>query len=203
MNEKAAVRDAFSDDATAISEIYNAAIAEASVYVAPQARGRGLGTLLAEALASAAEERGFHKVIGKLLTDNAASIRLTERCGFDSVGLHRRHGQLDDLRPERDGRSWSAFAPVPRTERDEGERFDQLVASLGGAVVAKAGQSGEDRAHERAGRSIAPLIVSEHGDGLLAVNWANIGGEAKLCDSDLGSSSGQDVQSPVRLRPEA
>jgi len=150
MNEKAAVRDASFDDATAICEIYNAAIAErgstfetalrspedfaprfedsrhpllvcdagagiagwaglapysirecyegvgeASVYVAPQARGRGLGILLAEALASAAEERGFHKMIGKLFTDNVASIRLVERCGFDSVGLHRRHGRLD------------------------------------------------------------------------------------------------------------
>jgi L-amino acid N-acyltransferase YncA len=34
-------------------------------------------------------------MIGRLFTDNAASIRLVERCGFDSVGLHRRHGQLD------------------------------------------------------------------------------------------------------------
>jgi|SRR5665811_2226203 len=72
-----------------------AGIGEASVYVAPQARGCGLGTLLAEALASAAEESGFHKMIGKLFTDNVASIRLVERCGFDSVGLHRRHGKLD------------------------------------------------------------------------------------------------------------
>lgn len=37
----------------------------------------------------------FHKMIGKLFTDNTASIRLTERCGFAAVGLHRRHGQLD------------------------------------------------------------------------------------------------------------
>jgi L-amino acid N-acyltransferase YncA len=72
-----------------------AGIAEASVYVAPQARGHGLGTLLAEALAAVAEERSFHKMVGKLFTDNVASIRLTERCGFDSVGLHRRHGKLD------------------------------------------------------------------------------------------------------------
>lgn len=72
-----------------------AGIGEASVYVAPQARGHGLGTLLAEALATVAEERGFHKMIGKLFTDNVASIRLTERCGFASVGLHRRHGRLD------------------------------------------------------------------------------------------------------------
>jgi L-amino acid N-acyltransferase YncA len=72
-----------------------AGIGEASVYVDDGARGRGTGTALTEALAGAAQERGFHKLIGKLFTDNAASIRLVERCGFDSVGLHRRHGKLD------------------------------------------------------------------------------------------------------------
>lgn len=40
-------------------------------------------------------ESGFHKLIGKLFTDNIASVRLVERCGFVTVGLHRRHGQLD------------------------------------------------------------------------------------------------------------
>jgi L-amino acid N-acyltransferase YncA len=72
-----------------------AGIGECSVYVDTAARGRGIGTTLAEALASAAEENGFHKLIGKLFTDNIASIRLVKRCGFASVGLHRRHGQLD------------------------------------------------------------------------------------------------------------
>jgi L-amino acid N-acyltransferase YncA len=72
-----------------------AGIGEASVYVDAAARGRGLGTALTAALAGAAEDLGFHKLIGKLFTDNAASIRLVERCGFSSVGLHRRHGQLD------------------------------------------------------------------------------------------------------------
>jgi phosphinothricin acetyltransferase len=70
-------------------------IGECSVYVAVDARGRGVGTALTEALTAAAEESGFHKLIGKLFTDNAASLRLVERCGFSSVGLHRRHGQLD------------------------------------------------------------------------------------------------------------
>ena len=70
-------------------------IGEASVYVAPEARGRGVGTALADALASAAEGNDFHKLLGKLFTDNVASIRLVERCGFSSVGTHRRHGQLD------------------------------------------------------------------------------------------------------------
>jgi L-amino acid N-acyltransferase YncA len=72
-----------------------AGIGECSVYVAVDARGRGVGTALTEGLASAAEESGFHKLIGKLFTDNAASLRLVERCRFSSVGLHRRHGQLD------------------------------------------------------------------------------------------------------------
>lgn len=70
-------------------------IGECSVYVAVEARGRGVGTSLTEALARVAQDDGFHKLIGKLFTDNKASIRLIERCGFSSVGLHRRHGQLD------------------------------------------------------------------------------------------------------------
>jgi len=72
-----------------------AGIGECSVYVVGEARGRGVGTALTEALASAAQDSGFHKLIGKLFTDNTASLRLVERCGFSPVGLHLRHGQLD------------------------------------------------------------------------------------------------------------
>lgn len=74
-----------------------AGIGECSVYVAAEARGRGLGTSLTEGLAGAARSKSFHKLIGKLFTDNAASMRLVERCGFSPVGLHRRHGQLDGV----------------------------------------------------------------------------------------------------------
>jgi L-amino acid N-acyltransferase YncA len=70
-------------------------IGEASVYVASAARGQGVGTALAEALATEAERNDFHKLLGKLFTDNVASIRLVGRCGFSSVGVHRRHGRLD------------------------------------------------------------------------------------------------------------
>jgi L-amino acid N-acyltransferase YncA len=41
-----------------------AGIAECSVYVDPERRGRGIGTELLEALASEAERRGFHKLLG-------------------------------------------------------------------------------------------------------------------------------------------
>lgn len=72
-----------------------AGIGECSVYVAASARGHGVGTALTEALAAAAEQSGFHKVIGKLFADNLASVRLIERCDFHTVGVHRNHGRLD------------------------------------------------------------------------------------------------------------
>lgn len=72
-----------------------AGIGECSVYVAAPARGRGIGTELTDSLASAAQRGGFHKMIGKLFLDNIASVRMVERCGFQRVGVHRRHGELD------------------------------------------------------------------------------------------------------------
>ncbi len=75
-------------------EVY-AGVTEASVYVAPDARGRGVGTRLAEALADAGRRQGIHKLLGKIFETNTASVRLVERCGFRTVGVHRRHGQLD------------------------------------------------------------------------------------------------------------
>ncbi len=72
-----------------------AGIGECSVYVAASTRGHGIGTALTEALAAAAVQCGFHKMIGKLFTDNLASVRLVERCDFHTVGVHRNHGRLD------------------------------------------------------------------------------------------------------------
>jgi L-amino acid N-acyltransferase YncA len=72
-----------------------AGVAECSVYVDAEARGRGAGTALLEALAAEAKERGFHKLIGKLFDTNEPSLRLMERAGFRVVGIHYRHGRLD------------------------------------------------------------------------------------------------------------
>jgi L-amino acid N-acyltransferase YncA len=75
-------------------EVY-AGIAECSVYVDPEQRGRGVGTRLLDALATEAERAGLHKLVGKLFAGNEASMRLVERCGFRVVGTHERHGRLD------------------------------------------------------------------------------------------------------------
>jgi L-amino acid N-acyltransferase YncA len=72
-----------------------AGIAEASVYVAGAARGRGVGAALLEALAGEAERNGHWKLIARLLAGNEASAALFLRCGFRAVGVHRRHATLD------------------------------------------------------------------------------------------------------------
>jgi len=75
-------------------EVY-AAVGEYGIYVDPGARGGGVGTALLDALSSAAEDAGYHKLTAKLFTSNQASIALAHRCGFHDVGIHRHHARLD------------------------------------------------------------------------------------------------------------
>src|ERR1700689_5024504 len=72
-----------------------AGIAEFSIYVAGNARGRGVGTELCQRLAQEAASRGLWKMIGKVFSENLACVRMVGRCGFHEVGLHRCHGRLD------------------------------------------------------------------------------------------------------------
>jgi L-amino acid N-acyltransferase YncA len=72
-----------------------AGVGEVSVYVAPHARGRGLGTALLEALQQQATELGYWKLLGKLFTANAASAGMVRRCGWREVGMHHKHSRLD------------------------------------------------------------------------------------------------------------
>lgn len=74
---------------------YYAGVGEATVFVAREARRAGIGAALLEALAAAAAERGFHKLIAKIFADNESSLRLFARCGYRAVGTHLRHGELE------------------------------------------------------------------------------------------------------------
>lgn len=74
---------------------YYAGIGEATLYVDRGARRSGVGRALMGAVATAAEERGYYKLVGKIFTSNAPSIALVEACGWRQVGVHRRHGRLD------------------------------------------------------------------------------------------------------------
>jgi L-amino acid N-acyltransferase YncA len=70
-------------------------VAECMLYVTASERRRGIGKWLLNALAEAAEEAGFTKLIGKIFTGNERSVALVRRCGFREVGVHLRHGRLD------------------------------------------------------------------------------------------------------------
>src|SRR3954452_24251800 len=74
---------------------YYSDIGEATLYVDPKARRSGVGRALMEAVAEAAEERGYYKLVGKIFASNEPSIALVKACGWREVGVHRRHGRLD------------------------------------------------------------------------------------------------------------
>ena len=72
-----------------------AGIAEFSVYVAGEARGRRVGDALMAAFIPACQAAGLWKVLSRIFPENTASRALCARHGFREVGVYERHGQLD------------------------------------------------------------------------------------------------------------
>ena len=70
-------------------------IAEFSIYLDREVRGRGIGKTLLTALIETAGERGFWKLVSRIFPFNIASRALCRTCGFREVGTYERHAQLD------------------------------------------------------------------------------------------------------------
>lgn len=70
-----------------------AGVAEVSIYVAPEHRGRGVGELLLRELILRSEHSGFWTLQSGILQENAASILLHKSCGFRMVGYRERIGR--------------------------------------------------------------------------------------------------------------
>ena len=68
-------------------------VAWESVYVGADARGHGVGRALLEALIPASEAAGLWTLFAGVLAENAPSLALHERVGFERVGTQRRIGQ--------------------------------------------------------------------------------------------------------------
>ncbi|WP_328223297.1 GNAT family N-acetyltransferase [Streptomyces sp. NBC_00310] len=66
---------------------------EVSVYLAPDAGGRGVGTLLYKALFEALADEDVHRAYAGIAQPNEASTRLHERFGFRYVGTYREVGR--------------------------------------------------------------------------------------------------------------
>ena len=65
---------------------------EHSVYVDKDCRGRGVGKLLLAAIIDRARQQEYHNVIGGIDADNAVSISLHKRFGFEFCGRVRHAG---------------------------------------------------------------------------------------------------------------
>jgi L-amino acid N-acyltransferase YncA len=68
-------------------------VAWESVYVEEDARGRGVGRALLQALIPASEKAGFWTLFAGVLADNRTSLALHESVGFRRVGIQHRLGQ--------------------------------------------------------------------------------------------------------------
>ncbi|MFF7609262.1 GNAT family N-acetyltransferase [Streptomyces parvulus] len=66
---------------------------ETTVYVAPGAGGRGIGTLLYTALFEALAGEDLHRAYAGIAQPNEASARLHARLGFRHVGTYREVGR--------------------------------------------------------------------------------------------------------------
>ncbi|HET9703559.1 MAG TPA: arsinothricin resistance N-acetyltransferase ArsN1 family A [Vicinamibacterales bacterium] len=72
-----------------------AGIAEYSVYVSREARGKGAGAIAMRALIDAARGAGFWKLVSRIFVENQSSRRLMASMGFREVGVYEKHAQLD------------------------------------------------------------------------------------------------------------
>ncbi|RZA22264.1 MAG: N-acetyltransferase family protein [Proteobacteria bacterium] len=61
---------------------------EDSIYLHPDAIGKGLGKVLLGELISQSQAFGFKQMIAVITAESAASIALHEKFGFDTVGRH-------------------------------------------------------------------------------------------------------------------
>lgn len=74
-----------------------AGVLEISVYVAADARGRGVGTSLMAALIDSTERAGVWTLQSGMFPENAASLAMHRRNGFRVVGTRERIGRSNGV----------------------------------------------------------------------------------------------------------
>ncbi|CAM5540133.1 GNAT family N-acetyltransferase [Streptomyces narbonensis] len=78
-----------------------AGVVEHSVYVHPDARGRGVASALLKALVDSTEAAGIWTIQSGVFPENAASLAVHERAGFRVIGtrerIGRHHGRWRDV----------------------------------------------------------------------------------------------------------
>ncbi|HJJ48887.1 MAG TPA: GNAT family N-acetyltransferase [Methanocorpusculum sp.] len=68
-------------------------VAEVSIYVDEEVRGKGFGTLLLNRLCDEAKAHGIWSLLAVVLANNKASLALHRKCGFREIGYRERIAQ--------------------------------------------------------------------------------------------------------------
>ncbi|RDW21269.1 GNAT family N-acetyltransferase [Oceanobacillus chungangensis] len=72
-------------------------VAELSIYLGVESKGKGIGTSLLSELIKTSEENGFWTLQSGIFTENSGSIHLHEKAGFREVGVRKRVGKLNGV----------------------------------------------------------------------------------------------------------
>jgi L-amino acid N-acyltransferase YncA len=72
-----------------------AGVAEVSVYVAENARGKGVGKALLDELIFQSEVNGFWTLTAGIFPENAASLHIHQQAGFKILGTRERIGKMN------------------------------------------------------------------------------------------------------------
>lgn len=74
-----------------------AGVAEVSIYIAENFRGKGVGKSLLSNLIEESEAAGLWTLQSGIFSDNKASIKLHEQCGFRIIGYREKIGKKDGV----------------------------------------------------------------------------------------------------------
>lgn len=71
-----------------------AGVAEVSVYIGAEMRGRGIGKLLLQTVVKHSEQNDIWTLQASIFPENLASVSLHKSCGFREVGTRERIGRM-------------------------------------------------------------------------------------------------------------
>ncbi|RXT03891.1 GNAT family N-acetyltransferase [Ammoniphilus sp. CFH 90114] len=74
-----------------------AGVGEVSVYVHPEAKGKGIGSVLLNGLIKKSEEKGYWTLNAGVFPENEASIQLHKKHDFREVGRRERIGKMNGI----------------------------------------------------------------------------------------------------------
>ena len=72
-------------------------VGEISIYIAPNAQGKGIGDLLLKHLIVTSEKEGYWTLESKIFKENLASLNLHKKNGFRIVGVREKIAQRDGV----------------------------------------------------------------------------------------------------------